>query len=58
MTTSGHPKGELNGYRWFVSASASLAPGAQLLLQYGESIKVEKNALESQRVNMRLVKLF
>lgn len=49
---------ELNGNRWLVSASTSLAPGTQLLVQYGESIKVENGAFESQRVNMRLVKLF
>ena len=49
---------ELNGNRWLASASTSLAPGTQLLVQYGESIKVENGAFESQRVNMRLVKLF
>lgn len=49
---------ELDNSRWLLSAATRLTADTQLLLQYGDSIKVENGAYERQRVNLRLAKAF
>lgn len=49
---------KLDNSRWLLSAATQLTADTQLLLQYGDSIKVENGPYERQRVNLRLVKVF
>ena len=49
---------ELNNSRWQVSYSHFVRPDLQLMLQYGQSIRVKNGFAEGDRVNLRLVKVF
>lgn len=51
-------KDEANNNRWLLSATTSFTRDTQVIVQYGEAIKVKNGPFESQRVNLRLVKMF
>lgn len=49
---------EANNSRWLLTAATSFSADTQMLVQYGETIKVENGPFESRRLNLRVVKMF
>lgn len=48
----------MNNGRWFATFATFVAPTVQLQAQYGQSTKVENGAKESDRFNLRVLKVF
>jgi hypothetical protein len=48
----------MNNGRLQAGFSTFVAPTVQLMVQYGQSIKVENGAKESNRINLRIAKVF
>ncbi|MDH0639588.1 MULTISPECIES: transporter [Pseudomonas] len=51
-------KDEANDNRWLLSATTSFTRDTQVIVQYGEAIRVRNGPFENQRLNLRLVKMF
>ena len=49
---------ELNNNRWQVTLQHFLQPDLQVQAQYGRSISVENGFFETDRINLRFVKVF
>jgi len=49
---------DMNNSRWQVSISHFVQPDLQVLMQYGQSIKVKNGFAEENRINLRIVKVF
>lgn len=47
-----------NNNRWLATASHWVAPGVNIQLQYGQDIDVKNGLKQSDRINLRLAKLF
>lgn len=47
-----------NNNRWLATASSWIAPGLNIQLQYGQDIHVKNGLKQSDRINLRLAKVF